>query len=112
MASIKYIDLPLFPDMDYSYAASLEDSSYLLRITYNQTMQLYTIAISDVDLNMLISGVGLVPNYPILLDYVIEGLTGSFILAPNTDKPIEFYKIYPDQIHKYYTLSYVYAVPD
>lgn len=104
----KYVDLPLFNSPDYKFSIALEGSYYTIRITYNETMQLSTMQIKDVDGNMLIAGVGLVPNYPICLDYVLEGLTGTFLLIPISDKNIEFYKLYPTRLKDYYTLSYLY----
>jgi hypothetical protein len=104
----KYVSLPLFDSVDYKYTIALEGGYYSLRFTYNETMQLYTLSIKDVDNNSLVSGVGLVPGYPICADYVLDGLTGFFFLGSKSDKTTEFYKIYPDKIHEYYTLSYVY----
>lgn len=110
--ALKYIELPLYPNADYEYSVALEGQSYLMRFTYNETMKLYTIEMLTSELVTLISGVGLVPNYPLLLDYNIGGLTGSFVMIPISDKPIEFYKLYPDKLDQYYKLSYVYAVAD
>ena len=108
----KHVLLPLYDQVDYLYKVTLEGSSYRLRFTYNQVMQLYTMAISDADDVTLVSGAGLVPNYPIAADYVIEGLTGTFLLLPKANTPSEFYKTYPDKLATYYELSYVYDSPE
>lgn len=110
--TLKYVELPLYEEKDYSYAVALEGDSYRLRFTYNSVMQLYTFSIADADQVVLISGVGLVPNYPMLADYIVGNLTGVLLLSPKSDKDIEFYKLYPDKIHLYYELSYIYDVPD
>ena len=109
---IKNISLPLYPDQDYQYSVALEGQSYRLRFTYNSVMKLYTIQISDEDQVTLISGVALVPNYPILADFKVAKLTGNFLLYSKSDKTFESYKAYPDKIHQYYELSYIYAIPD
>lgn len=100
--------LPLYPETIYSYFVNLEGDSYKLLFDYNETMQLYTLSIYDQDSVPLVTGLGLVPNYPIGLDFIIKNLTGTFLLLPNGEVPVEYYKLYPDKIDKYYTLSYVY----
>ena len=109
---MSYVSLPLFSDQDYSYAVALEGESYRIRFTYNSIMKLYTMAVSDADANTLISGIGLVPSYPILLDFVVSKLTGTFLLTPKSETAVEFYKLYPDKIHLYYELTYLYAATD
>lgn len=64
--------------------------------------------ITNVDGVKLISGVGLVPNFPICKDYVIEGMTGAFYMIPKSDSNTEFYKLYPNNLADYYELSYIY----
>lgn len=104
------VEMPLFPKYDYNYSINLEDNSYNFRFTYNEIMQLYTITVSDEDGNKIVAGVGLVPNYPILLDYAIPELTGALVLTTNADTNKEYYKLYPEDIDKYYTLGYYYDV--
>ena len=102
------VNLPLYSDTVYSYFVNLEGDSYKLLFDYNETMQLYTLNIYDQDSIPLITGLGLVPNFPIALDFIVKNMTGAFIMLPNGDFPMEYYKLYPDKIDKYYTLSYVY----
>lgn len=106
--AIKYVDLPLFNSPDYRYTVALEGDYYTLRFTYNEIMSLYTLMILDSNKNAILAGVGVVPFYPITLDYVVPGLTGSFILIPISDQDKEFYKIYPQQLNEYYTFQYIY----
>ena len=108
---MKFVNLPLYQKYDYNYSINLEGESYNLRFTYNQIMKLYTLSVSDQDGNKLISGVGLVPNYPILLDYNVSSLTGAIVMVPNSEVDVEYYKLYPDQIHRYYSLNYFYELP-
>lgn len=105
------INLPLYSDTVYSYFVNLEGDSYKLLFTYNETMKLYTLSIYDQDSEPLATGLGLVPNYPIAADYIIKNLTGAFYLLPKgTTVDVEYYKLYPDRLDKYYTLSYAYDI--
>ena len=100
------VDLPLFNEPDYIYQVSLEDNSYSLRFIYNEVMKLTTLSIYDVDRNPVCCGVGLVPNYPIILSYALPQLTGAFLMLSKASVPTEFYKLYPNKLATYYTLSY------
>lgn len=111
MEDFYYVELPLKDSPFYTYSISLENDSYQLQFTYNEKMQLYTMSISDASANLLISSVAVVPNYPITADYIIPGLTGAFFLIPNDDSGKEYYKLYPDKIHQYYKLIYLYENP-
>lgn len=106
--AIKHVILPLKNEIDYKFNITLQAVSYTIRLTYTETLNLYTMKVSDVNGVTLISGVGLVPNYPIALDYVISGLTGAFFLLPKATTTTEFYKTYPTSLADYYELSYIY----
>lgn len=102
------VALPLFNEPDYIYQVALENNSYSLRFTYNETMKLTTLSIYDVDKNPVLCGVGLVPNFPIIGDYSLPNLTGLFLLESKSNIETEFYKLYPDKLATYYNLSYLY----
>lgn len=106
--TILYIELPLYDSQDYTYQVNLEGKSYGLRFIYNQVMQQTLLTIYNSEVDVLVAGVGLVPNYPITLDYVIPDLTGAFLLLPVFTTEDEFYKTYPTKLKQYYTLSYAY----
>lgn len=101
------VNLPLYNEPDYQYQISLEDNSYTLRFIYNGTMKLYTLSIYDVDQNPVCCGVGLVPNYPIIGNYSLPNLTGFFLMTAKSKTQSEFYKLYPNKLASYYTLSYI-----
>jgi hypothetical protein len=106
--ALKYVDL-LFSDTPVSrQTVALQGDYFTLVITYNETMKLYTMTVYDSNQQPLVAGVGLVPNYPIIGDYQIKGLTGAFVLLPKTDQDKEFYKLYPEKISEYYTFHYIY----
>ena len=104
----KIVSLPLFDEVDYKYSITLEGEYYSFRFIYNEYMEMYTLQISDVKNGVLISGVGVVANYPMLADYVIGNLSGALLMSPKSDKDIEFYKLYPSNLSEYYILSYIY----
>lgn len=105
-----FVELPLYEDKDYRYQIALEGESYTLRFTYNTVMKLYTLSIYDADSNVICSGVGVVPNYPISDNLVINGLSGFFFLSPKATTNTSAYKTYPDKLSTYYNLSYIYNV--
>lgn len=105
---MKEVSLPLENSSDFKFSVALEESYFTIRVIYNEIMQLHTLSLFDVDGTTIIAGVGLVPNYPILKDYIIPGLTGAFFLFPKTSVNEEFYKTYPQNLKDYYYLSYIY----
>ena len=104
----RYIDIPLSGSAFYDLSISLEGNSYIIQFIYNERMALYTMSLFDADKNPIVQGVALVPNYPIFVDYRLPNLTGYFLLINNSTTNTEQYKQYPDQIHKYYQLVYIY----
>lgn len=105
----KYVRLPLFSDPDYEYGIALQGESYVLRFTYNERLQLYTLSLLDADSNPIIVGQALVPSYPLFFDYAIYPLTGYFYLEEISNIESEAYKRYPDRIDQYYRFYYVYT---
>ena len=103
-----YIDVPLLDEPFYDLSISLQGNSYILEFTYNERMSLYTLSLFDAERNPIVLGVGLVPEYPILLDYAIPNMTGYFLLTRKPTNISEPYKLYPDQLSQYYYLMYVF----
>ena len=103
-----FIELPLYDSPDYTYQVNLEGNSYGLRFIYNEVMQQTLLTIYNSKVEVLVAGVGLVPNYPIALEYVVPDLTGTFLLLPTFTTDDEFYNTYPRNLQQYYTLSYAY----
>lgn len=106
--TLRYVNLPLFPDADYGYSIALEGNSYNLQFTYNERMELYTISLFDEDSNPIVLGEGLVPYYPIFRDYALLNLSGWIWLEEIADNISEAYKVYPDKLDEYYQMYYVY----
>lgn len=103
-----YVDIPIIDEPFYDLSISLEGNSYIIEFTYNERMSLYTLSLYDAERNPIVLGVGLVPEYPILLDYAIPEMTGYFLLTRKPTNISEPYKLYPDQLSQYYYLVYVF----
>ena len=106
--ALKYVDLPLFSDDFYDYPISLEGDSYILEFMYNSRMKLYIFNLYSADNTPIILGQALVPSFPLLGDYAIEGLSGYFWMEEKADIVHQPYKEYPDKIDKYYNFYYIY----
>lgn len=107
--AIKYVDIPLYDSYFYDMSITLEGISYVLEFTYNSEARLYTLSLYSDEREPIVLGEALVPNYPMFADYAIQGMTGFFVMIPlETVVDTEPYKRYPDKIHKYYTLHYMY----
>lgn len=104
-----YVDIPIQDDAFYDLSIALEGNSYIIEFTYVERMSLYTISLYDAERNPIVLGVGLVPEYPIMLDYAIPELTGYFLLTRKPTNISEPYKLYPDTLSEYYYLIYVYS---
>ena len=102
-----YVDIPIIDEPYYDLSISLEGNSYIIEFTYNERMSLYTIALYDAERNPIILGEGLVPEYPIFLDYAIENLTGYFLLTKKSTLVSEPYKEFPDKLSEFYYMMYV-----
>lgn len=106
--TLRYVDIPLFEDDYYGYSITLEGNSYNLEFVYNNRMELYTLSLFTADGEALVRGQAVVPNFPLLKDYVIDELTGFFWMEPIAEIGDEFYKTYPKDLAKYYRMFYIY----
>lgn len=107
MASYDYVDLPLYADSFYSYSVSLENVSYTIEILYNERQKLWHMSLFTEDGDPIIQGIALVPQYPILQGYLIDGLTGFFWLTPIPSLTSEKYITEPESLNQYYTFKYI-----
>lgn len=102
------INLPLYSDPYYSYAVSLQGTSYIVELIYNERCSLYFMNLLTADSVPILEGVGVVPSYPVALDYALFPLTGWFWLEPKEILLSEPYKAYPDKLDQYYNFYYSY----
>lgn len=101
---------PLYGDAYYSYDIDLEDEAYTLTFRWNSRMELYVMDIEDAEEDVVIQGVVLVPMFPLIGQYVVEGLTGDFFLVPvDTTDP---YQPIPDPRNTYKSHYLVYSTLD
>lgn len=106
--ALKYVRLPLYADSYHSYSISLEGVSYILKLRYNERSEQWFIDLFLEDNTPLLLGMGLVPSYPIGLDYAIENLSGFFWMESIAEIEEEKYKVYPTDIYQYYRFFYIY----
>lgn len=108
-------ELPLFSDAErYVYGTNIENQSKQLEFYWNSRSSQWHMDIRNEDQTVVVQGVALVVEYPILVDHPMEefGLTGYFLLLPNivNDPPP------PDAglevLPMYYDLFYVYLTTD
>lgn len=111
MADYK-VDLPLYSDPFYSYTISLEDNTYSMEFVLNERAGMWYMSMFTEDGEPIVRGIALVPNYPLLADYVIPELTGFFLLLPIPSITTEKYKEEPEYLSQYYTLRYLYTVEE
>lgn len=104
----KYVEVPLYPDTFYTYSMSLEGTTYVLEFLYVEKLGLYLMSIFTSNREPLVRGVGVVPEYPIMGQYSVPGLSGFFLLINKAEEENEPYKRYPDKISEYYDMVYVY----
>lgn len=106
--AIKSVDLPLFPNASYQYTTTLQRKTYKLKIVWNERASKWFLNLYDEDGTPLVLGVGLVPYYPIAIDYHIEGLTGYFALLPLAENWQGTYEKDPRNIYDYFSFHYIY----
>lgn len=112
--AITTIELPLYTEKRYRYSTSIEGQSWQFTFRWNDRASLWHMDIHKEDQTPIILGHALVPQYPMMLDYILEdfGLSGYFLLLPiNTiisGKITDNYGIMP----QFFTLLYVYNTTD
>lgn len=105
---MRYVDIPLDSAPIYDLSITLEGESYIIEFVYNERSKLYFMSLFDADRNPIVQGVGVVPGYPIMFDYVIPNLSGWFALVAKGTLDQEAYNLYPENINEYYNFVYAY----
>lgn len=112
--STVYVELPLYSDLKYRYGLSLEGQSWQFTFYWNTRCSQWHMDLRSEDQSPVILGYGLVPQYPMMVDYNLEdyGLSGYFLLLPInstiSNKITEESSIMPE----FFSLFYVYNVED
>lgn len=104
--TLETTNLPLFPDIFYTYTTVLEDKTFVLSFLWLSRLNEWTWSMYDEDNNPLMVGRVLTYNY--LIDPPLEsGLTGVFILLPNMET-VGKYEDLKYNLSEYYSFQYVY----
>lgn len=79
-----FVEMPLYSNLTYSYSLSLEGQSWNFKFYWVQRARQWHMDIRLENQTALILGYALVPQYPILEDFPLEGygLSGRFVLMP------------------------------
>ena len=92
---------------NYSLFVPLQGFLYKIDLYFNERMRSWSINLYEGNGDPIILGQRLSPNYPLFMDYLIDNLTGYFLLEPKG-----MYKnntiINDYNIKKYYNLFYYY----
>lgn len=103
-----YVPLPLYSDSFYSYLSSLENQTYKIQILWNERANIWVLNLYLEDGTVLLLGERITPNYPLISEYNIDGLTGYFILVPKDEVDDEKYLTNARQLGQYYDFYYTY----
>jgi|SRR5690625_2111253 len=89
----------------YSSTAVLEGELYIVELYFHERTQSWAINLLSGDSTPIVMGQRLSPEYPLFLDYTIQGLSGYFYLEPKGRNKNETINN-PYEIWKYYNLYY------
>jgi hypothetical protein len=106
------VPLPLYSDPSYLYSTDLQGTSFDLTFNYNVRMQSWYLDIRQTGAeNYLLQGIKITPEHEIAEGYLLEGLTGYFLLVP-IGNSIEKYKTEPQNLSTWFNFFYVYETEE
>lgn len=94
----------------YSYSTILNKVSYNIVIRYSTRDSNWYLDLFSADNEPLVLATRLVPNYPLLADFIVPTLSGYFLLFPTEEVNISKLITEPENIADYFELVYVYDV--
>ena len=100
------VELPLYPEEDFSYTVALQENAYDLRLYYNRRMEQWFLELLRDDGTEVLMGIGIHPYYPVMSDYEFEDLTGFFWLQPKNFGKDEA-ATNPEKLSEYFKLFYI-----
>lgn len=81
--------IPILPQVSEQYLnVTLEDNPYTIGLKYNVRFDFFTLSIAEKDGDLLLGGVKLVNNYPLIGRYLKTPLKGDFYLLHKGGKDI------------------------
>lgn len=101
-----WIKLPLYDSWDYEYNVTVDSVNLGFRIFYSDRTKSWSIDLSYADGESIVEGERIVPFRPIMDDKV-KGISGFMWLEPISSEQPNI-NAYPDQIHRYYNLYFIY----
>ncbi|AEK21603.1 hypothetical protein K5_069 [Pseudomonas phage K5] len=108
--STTYIDtLPLYQDRKYRYAVAIEGISRVLQFYWNSRSRQWHMDIFDEELTPILTGLAVVPQYPIMADYAMQhiGFNGYFLLMPVNLEQVQYKHDASDIVPQFFELLYV-----
>ncbi len=103
-------ELPLRKFPYYSYSADVEGIVRNFVFTFSDHYGVWHMDIYNPDNEEVVTGIKLVPDYPMLLDYALEhkGITGAFYLMPISAENYKDFSTDVEALATYYQLFYFY----
>lgn len=107
-------EIPLYSDPYFSYSVALEGVNRTLTFKWNTRTSSWSFNVVHDDGTVIVQGIRLVLDYPILVDYRLGGkeLTGYFVLVDSGDFPSNKLSTSPDALPQWYKFFYVYEIEE
>lgn len=110
--TLQVIPLTLFPEPSYTYSVDLEGTSYDLTFNYNVRMRSWYLDIRQTGAeDYLLQGAKLVPNHKIGEGYLLEGLSGYFVLVP-IGNSLRKFESEPENLSTWFNFFYLYETEE
>ena len=110
MANTTMINLPLYQDLIYRYGVTLEEEAKQFTFYWNSRCAQWHMDIHNEDRTVIVQGIPLVTQYPILADFPLEnhGLTGYFMLLPINTSQVQTLDDSSQIMPQFFELFYIY----
>ena len=109
MSTANFTQLPTYIDPYFGYRMSIEGQTRNFTFYWNERASCWEVDIVNADGVIVIQGMKLVPQYPILADYDLTsvGLTGYFCVLPSNDNQTGRLEDNPEALTQFFGLYYV-----
>lgn len=108
--NLMYKNLFLSSTPYYSFKTSLNNIQYRIVIRYQTRDTSWYMDLYSADNTPIIVSVKLVPDYPLLKDFILDSLTGFFWLSADVPANKEKFRTDPENIADFFTFRYFYEV--
>lgn len=110
MASTIITQMPLYTDLIYKYGATIEGQQKQFTFYWNSRKSSWQFDILNEDQTVVIQGIAIVAQYPILIDHPMadQSLSGYFVLLPNVSGDPPDITTDSSVVPELYELLYVY----